>query len=106
MPTRKRGGNPEKAVIPPRLKKDGYLPETALCVSGRHPKKLTKGKKRVATSPPDYRFLKKGKGGLSPSYTAATRDQTPKKGREWQLVEKNKKREGEERDSCALCAGT
>ena len=39
----KRGGNPEEAGIPPRLKKDGYLPETALCVSGRYPKKADKG---------------------------------------------------------------
>ena len=27
MPPRKRGGNPEETVVPPRLKKDGYLPE-------------------------------------------------------------------------------
>ena len=40
-----RGGNPEKAGIPPRHKKDGHLPETALCVSGDTPKKLTKGEK-------------------------------------------------------------
>ena len=34
MLTRERGGNPEKDGIPPRRQKDGYLPETALCVSG------------------------------------------------------------------------
>ena len=34
----------------------------------------------------------KGKGGISPTYTAATRGQTPKKDGEWQLVEKKKKK--------------
>ena len=40
---RKRGGNIEEAGIPPRLEKDGYLSETALCVSGKYPKKADKG---------------------------------------------------------------
>ena len=61
MPSRKRGGNPDEAGIPPRVKKDGYLPETALCVSGRYPKKLTKGEKRVAPSLPEDQLSKKGK---------------------------------------------
>ena len=42
-------------------------------------KKLTKGEKRVAPSPPEDRLPKKGRGGISPSYAAATRGQTPKK---------------------------
>ena len=54
-----------------RLKKDGYLPETALCVSGRYPKKLTKEEKGVAPSHPEDRLAKKGKGGISSSYTVA-----------------------------------
>ena len=43
MPSRKRGGNPEEAGILHRPEKDGYLSETTLCVSGRHPKKADKG---------------------------------------------------------------
>ena len=45
------------------------------------PKKLTKGEKSVATPPPppEDRLPKKGKGGISSSYAAATRGQTPKK---------------------------
>ena len=43
VPSRKRGGNPEEAGIPPRLEKGGYLSETALCVSGIYPKKADKG---------------------------------------------------------------
>ena len=66
MPTRNRGGNPEKAGIPPRFEKDGYLSETAFRVSGRYPK--------------------------SPSYAAATRGQTPQNDGEWHLVEKKKKK--------------
>ena len=42
MSSRKRGGVPEEAAIPPRLEKDEYLSETALCVSGRYPKKADK----------------------------------------------------------------
>ena len=35
MSSRKRGAIPEEAGIPTRFEKDGYLPETALCVSGK-----------------------------------------------------------------------
>ena len=41
---------------------------------GDTPKKLTNGEKRVAPYPPEDRLPKKGKGGTSPSYAAATRD--------------------------------
>ena len=61
---------------------------------GDTPKKLTKGEKRVAPSPPAQRIPKKGKGSTSSSYAAATRGQTPQKDGEWQLVEKKKKKEG------------
>ena len=93
MPSRKRGGNPEEAGIPPRLKKDGYLPEIAFCVSGRYTKKLTKGEKRVAPSPPENRLPKKGKGGISPSYAAATRGQIPKRMGNGSLWKRRKKKE-------------
>ena len=50
--TGERGGNPEKAGIPPRLKEDGHLPETALCVSGRYPKKADKGREEGCSFSP------------------------------------------------------
>ena len=56
------------------------------------PKKLAKGEKRVAPSPPEERIPKKGKGSSSPKYAAATRGQIPQKDGEWQLVEKKKKK--------------
>ena len=59
---------------------------------GVTPKKLTKGEKRVAPSPPEDRIPKKGKGSSSPTYAAVTRGQIPQKDGEWQLVEKKKKR--------------
>ena len=71
MSSRKRGAIPEEAGISTRLEKDGYLPENALCVSGSTPKKLIKGEKRVAPSPPEDRIPKKGKGSSSPTYAAA-----------------------------------
>ena len=58
---------------------------------GDTPKKLTKGERRVPPSPPEERLPKKGKGGTSPSYAAATRGQTPQEDGVWQLVEKKKK---------------
>ena len=57
---------------------------------GNTPKKLSKGEKRVAPSPPEVRILKKGKGSTSPSCAAATRGQTRQKDGEWQLVGKKK----------------
>ena len=59
---------------------------------GDNPKKLTKGEKRVAPSPPEGRLPKKGKGRTSPTYVAATRGQTPQKDGEWKLVEKKKEK--------------
>ena len=59
---------------------------------GDTPKKLTKGEKRLAPSPPEEPIPKKGMGSTSPSYAAATRGQTPQKDGEWQLVEKKKKK--------------
>ena len=59
---------------------------------GDTPKKLSKGEKRVAPSPPEERIPKKGKDSTSPSYAAATRGQTPQKDAEWQLVEKKRKK--------------
>ena len=43
MPSVKRGGNPEKAGLPPCLEKGRHLSLSALCVSGRYPKKADKG---------------------------------------------------------------
>ena len=43
MLSRKWGGNSEEAGILSRLEKDGYLSETALCVSWRYPQKDDKG---------------------------------------------------------------
>ena len=39
----------------------------------------------------------KGKGGTSPTYSSATRGQTPQEDGEWQLVEKKKKNKKEEK---------
>ena len=61
------------------------------------PKKLTKGEKRVAPSPPENQLHKKGKGGISPTYAAATRSQTLKKDGEWHLVEMQKKKKKEKK---------
>ena len=90
MPSRKRGGNPEEAGILSRLEKDGYLSETAICVSGRYPKKADKG---GSPSPLEDRLPKKEKGGTSPNYVAAASGQTPQKVGEEQLVEEKKKNE-------------
>ena len=58
------------------------------------PKKLKKGEKRIAPSPPEDRFPKKGKGNTTSTYAAATRGKTPQKDGEWQLV---KRRKGEKK---------
>ena len=63
---------------------------------GDTPKKPTKGEKRVAPSPPEDWLPKEGKGGISQSYAAATRGQTPKKDGEWQLVENKKEKKKKE----------
>ena len=89
----------------PASKKMGIFRRLRSAFLGDTPKKLTRRRKRVASSPSEDRFPKKGKVGSSPSYVAATRGQTPQKDREWQLVQKEKKRE-EERGSRAFCAGT
>ena len=84
----------------PAAKKTGIFRRLRSASLGDTPKKLTKGKKRVAPSPPEDRLPKNGKAGISPTYAAATRGQSPKKDEEWQLVEKKKmkekSREGEE----------
>ena len=89
MPPRKRGGNPEEAGIPHRLKKMGIFRRLRSASLGDTSKTLTKGGKRVAPSPPEDRLSKEGKGGMSLSYAAATIGQTPQKDGEWQLVVKN-----------------
>ena len=75
---------------------------------GDTPKKLTKGGKRVAPSPPEDRLSKKGKGGKSPSY-ARPHSIWPDPTKGWGMAvganeKKEKKREEEERGSRALCA--
>ena len=76
----------------PASKKMGIIRRLRCAFLGDTPKKLPKGEKRVAPSPPEDRLPKKGKGGISPTYAAATRGQTPKKDGEWQLVEEKKKK--------------
>ena len=71
----------------PASKKMGIFRRLHSASLGDTPKKPTKGEKRVAPSPPEVRLPKKGEGGISQSYAAATRGQTPKKDGEWQLVE-------------------
>ena len=63
----------------PASKKMGFFRRLRSASLGDTPKKLTKGEKRVAPSPPEDRLPKKGKGGTSPSYAAVTRGQTPQK---------------------------
>ena len=70
----------------------GYLLETAFCVSGRYPIKLTKGEKRVVPSHPEDRIPKEEKASTLPTYAAATRGQTPQKDGEWLLVKRKKKK--------------
>ena len=65
------------------VKKMGIFRRLRSSSLGDTPKKLTKGEKRVAPSPPKDRLPKKGKGGISPNYAVATRSQTPKKDGEW-----------------------
>ena len=67
MPFIKRGGNPEKAGISPRPKNMGMFRRLRSASLGDTPKKLTKGEKRVAPSPPEDRLPKEGKGGISPT---------------------------------------
>ena len=83
-----RGGNLEEAGISSLLKKDGYLSETVLYVSGRYPKEAGKGGEEDCPLPQD-RIPKKGKGSTSPTDVAATGGQIPQKDGEWELVEKN-----------------
>ena len=93
----------------PASKKMGIFRRLRSASLGDTPKKLTKGEKRVAPSPPEDWLPKKGKVGIWPSYAAAIRGQTPKKDGEWQMVEKKKKKQKEreeERGSRALCTGT
>ena len=66
----------------------GIFPRPRSASLGDTPKKLTKGEKRVAPSPPEDRLAKKGKGGTSPTYAAAARGQTPQNDEQWQLVER------------------
>ena len=63
----------------PVSKKMGIFRRLRFASPGDSPKKLTKGEKRVAPSPTEDQLPKKGKGGISPSYAAATRGQIPKK---------------------------
>ena len=64
----------------PASKKMGICRRLRSASLGDTSKKLTKGEKRVAPSPPNDRLPQKGKDGTSPSYAAATRGQTPQKG--------------------------
>ena len=82
----------------PALKRMGVLRGPRSASVGDTPKKLTKGEKRFAPSPPEDRLAKKGRGGTSQSYAAATRGQTPQKDGEWQLVEKKKKKDRKKRE--------
>ena len=77
----------------PAVKNMGIFRTLRFASLGDTPKNLTKGERRVAPSPPEDRLPKKGEGGISPTYAAATRGQTPKKDGEWQLVEKKKRNE-------------
>ena len=71
----------------PASKRMGIFRRPRSASLGDTPKKLTKGEKRVAPSPPEDRTPKKGKGSSSFTYAASTRGQTPQKDGEWQLVE-------------------
>ena len=65
------------------------------------PKKLTKGEKRVAPSPPEDRIPKKGKGSNIAHLRCGHRRPDPTEG--WGIAAGVKK---EKRGSCAPCAGT
>ena len=84
----------------PASKRIGIFRRPRSASLGDNPKKLPKGEKRVAPSPPEDRTSKTGKGSSSPTHAAATRCQTPQKDGERQLVEKKK-----ERKVPAFCTG-
>ena len=63
----------------PTSKRMGIFRRLRSASLGDNLKKLTKGEKRVAPSPPDDWIPKKGKGSSSPTYAAAIRGQTPQK---------------------------
>ena len=79
-------------------KKMGIFRRPRSASLGGTPKKLTKGGKRVAPSPPEDWLPKKGKGGTSPTYAAATRGQTSQKDGEWKLVGRKEKRKKRRRN--------
>ena len=77
----------------PASKRMGIFRRPRSASLGDTPKKLTKGEKRLAPSPPEERIPKKGKRNTLPSYAATTRGQTPQKDGEWQLVPGTRKKE-------------
>ena len=92
-----------------RLIKDGFLLETALCVSVRYPKKADKGGEEGCSFSPQRSASQEREG----RHTAIVRcgHQRPDTKKGWGMAaggeeKKNEKREEEERGSCALCAGT
>ena len=86
----------------PTSKRMGIFRRPRSASLGDTPKKLTKGEKRVAPSPPEDQIAKKGKGSTSPTCAAATRGQTPQNDGKWQLVEKKKKKDRKKRFLCPL----
>ena len=82
----------------PASKRMGIFRRPRFASLGDTPKKLTKGEKRVAPSPPEERISKKGKGSKSPSYAAATR------GSCWKKEKKKKKNKNKEREVSAPSA--
>ena len=64
---------------------------------GDTPKQPPRGAKRQASSTPEDRTSKKGKGGTpSPSYAEATKSQPPEKEGDWQLADNRRKKKREE----------
>ena len=98
MPSIKRGRNPEEAGLPPRLEKDGYLPETALCVSRKYSKKADEGgEEGCSFSPPGIGSSRK-EGPLIAHSRCGHQSLNPTKawgmaaGRKEEKKEKNKKK--------------
>ena len=96
MPSRKRNVIPEDAGVPPRLKNDGYLTETALCVSGRYPKKADKGGEEDCSSSPRRSASQEREGRHIAIVRCGHQRPEPKKG--WRMAAGGKEKQEKKRE--------
>ena len=70
------------------MRKIGILRRPGSASLGDAPETPSKGQKKQVLSPTDERIVKKGKGNTSPSFSEASKSQTPEEDAEWRLVKK------------------